>query len=31
LAVLDDNAALTKLIEATLTAARDRGVELSKS
>jgi pyrroline-5-carboxylate reductase len=31
LAVLDDNAALAKLIEATLTAARDRGVELSKS
>jgi pyrroline-5-carboxylate reductase len=30
LAVLDDNSALDRLIEATLTAARDRGVELSK-
>jgi pyrroline-5-carboxylate reductase len=29
LAVLDDNAALEHLIEATLAAARDRGVELS--
>jgi pyrroline-5-carboxylate reductase len=31
LAVLDESDALKKLIEATLTAARDRGVELSKA
>jgi pyrroline-5-carboxylate reductase len=30
LTVLDDGDALAKLVEATLTAARDRGIELSK-